>query len=70
MEDVLIGKEFPQNCGDTLKVLRKDLNHKYRYVCDFIKHPYTISALKDEILKGRVNNPKILIYFSFISLCL
>ena len=67
MEDVLIGKEFPQNCGDTLKVLRKDLNHKYRYVCDFIKHPYTISALKDEILKGRVNNPKIIDDFFFLN---
>ena len=58
-----IGKEFPQNCGDTLKVINKteqknNQNH-YLYKCEFIKYPYKILIDKKRILNGSVLNPQI-----------
>ena len=61
MED-FIGKEFPQNCGDILKVIKKSdkkYYSNYFYECEFIKYPYKCLTLKQNILKGKVLNPQI-----------
>lgn len=59
----LLGKEFPQNCGDTLRVIKKsnkkDKWGKFLYECEFIKYPYKIYALRNHIQLGKVNNPQI-----------
>ena len=56
----LIGKEFLQNCGDTLKVLKKIIEGgKTLWKCEFIKYPYIIKTTKQNILNGYVINPKI-----------
>ena len=57
-----IGKEFLQNCGDTLKVIKKTnikdaQNHHYLYECEFIKYPYKCLVTKQVILnKGVLNH--------------
>ena len=59
-----IGREFPQNCGDFLKVLgseliqEKDRKRTY-YIIEFKKYPFKTLASKQKILKGSVNNPLI-----------
>ena len=54
----LIGKEFPQSCGDSLKVLGKTSaksGTNYYYECQFSKYPNdTILALKKSIVSGSV----------------
>ena len=64
-EEEFINKIWPQNCGDSLKILEKSniLNSKNgtnkKWKCIFIKYPYTIYAEKSVIQKGNVLNPKI-----------
>ena len=59
-----IGKIFPQNCGDSLKVLKKsdkreeNSNHSL-YECEFIKYPYKCLSRKDHILDGYVKNKNL-----------
>ena len=63
-ENEFIGKIFPQNCGDDLKVIKKtdkknSSNHKFLFECEFQKYPYKLLAEKGNILKGTVLNPEI-----------
>ena len=53
-ENSVINKVFPQNCGDTLKII----NHykDYYYKCQFLNYPCEVIARKDKILKGSVMN--------------
>lgn len=55
--DEFLGREFPQNCGDSLLVLSK--KEKDYYLCKFIKYPYELKAKRDKIKIGQVNNPQI-----------
>ena len=60
--DNIIGKEFSQNCGDSLLVLEKTNKKQidtYLYLCKFKKYPYEVLALKQRIIRGQVNNPQI-----------
>ena len=62
LKDNFIGKEFPQNCGDSLFVLEKTKirkNGSFLYECESQKYPYKLLAFKDKIIKGSVNNPQI-----------
>lgn len=57
-----IGHIFYQNCGDSLRVIRKtnkkDVNnHHYLYECEFIKYHQIVFAKKTSILEGNVENP-------------
>ena len=57
-----INKIWPQNCGDSLKIIEKTnikKNNGFLFRCKFIKYPYEVLVLKDYILKGAVNNPEI-----------
>lgn len=56
-EDNFIGREFLQNCGDSLLVLSKEENNRYRGV--FEKYSYEITAQGSNIKRGKVNNPRI-----------
>lgn len=61
--DEFVGKEFKQNCGDILKVLRKSEQKQGNialFECEFLKYPYKILARKHHILEGGVNNPEII----------
>ena len=63
-ENDIIGKEFPQNCGDSLIVLNKsnkttNSGHTFLYKIKFLKYYHETFALKTEIILGRVNNPQI-----------
>lgn len=58
-----IKKEWPQNCGDTLKIIEKtniktSKGESY-FRCIFKKYPYEVLARKGHIKKGIVENPKI-----------
>ena len=53
-----IEKEFPQHCGDSIKILKKGEKQGY-WECEFIKYPYKICAQKSNILRGTVINPRI-----------
>jgi hypothetical protein len=57
--DEFIGQIINQNCGDSLKILEKFSNYKNKYKGIFINHPYEIIAAKDNIIRGKVNNPQI-----------
>ena len=63
-EEEFIKKEWKQSCGDTLKILSKDLKHKGYYFCEFIKYPYKIKCQKVHIIEGGVYNPNIPTYTS------
>ena len=57
-----IEKIWPQNCGDSLRILRKTEEKIYSNVlfeCEFIKYPFKIKVTKKEIINGTVNNPEI-----------
>ena len=57
-----IGHIFPQNCGDSLKVISKSdkkQGSNYFYRCQFQKYPCEVLALKTSILLNKVNNPQI-----------
>ena len=66
-ENEFIGKEFPQNCGDTLRVLekteQKDLDNHYLYKCEFTKYISIGYFPKYLILKREVVNKKLPYYF-------
>ena len=53
-----INKDFSQNCGDSLKILKKSDKKDY-WICEFQKYKYIIEAQKMNILKGSVINPLI-----------
>ena len=67
MNDI-IGKEFQQNCGDTILVTeeQKIVNGKRLYKCIFQKYPYEVFARKEQILKKSVWNP-IIENYTFIN---
>ena len=58
-----IGKEFPQNCGDILKVIEKtdkqDNGYNFLWKCQFIKYFNEVFVKKSSILKGEVINLKL-----------
>lgn len=64
-----IEKTWPQNCGDSLKIIEKTLLKKtfsngkignnFLFKCEFVKYPYIIYKEKNEILRGSVVNPLI-----------
>jgi dephospho-CoA kinase len=59
IEQDFISKIYPQNCGDSLLIIkRSELKYRqtYYYECKFIKYPYKCLALKENIIKGKVNN--------------
>lgn len=54
-------KIWSQNCGDSLRVLEKDISLYKKgssafYICEFIKYPSKVSARKGEIVSGQVDN--------------
>ena len=67
MNDI-IGKEFQQNCGDTILVTeeQKIVNGKRLYKCIFQKYPYEVFVRKEQILKKSVWNP-IIENYTFIN---
>ena len=64
----IIGKNFQQNCGDTILVTeeQKIVNGKRLYKCLFQKYPYEVFARKEQILKQSVWNP-IIENYTFIN---
>ena len=55
-------KEWLQNCGDILKILKKSnkkQGNAYLWECEFVKYPCKIFAVKGDILKRQINNPQI-----------
>ena len=58
-----VDKIWSQNCGDSLKILRKTeeqgKNKHYLFECEFIKYPYKILTYKENIIRGLVMNPRI-----------
>ena len=61
-ENIFIKGTYLQNCGDSLKIIKKTSlkkNGHYLYECEFQKYPYIILVLKDHILRGVINNPQI-----------
>lgn len=56
-EEEFINKIWPQNCGDILRILKKE---RGVFLCEFIKYPYLINCRnKNQILKGEVINPLV-----------
>ena len=62
-EENFINKDYPQNCGDNLKILKKTIQKNsggyWLYECEFLKYPCKVFVSKQEFLKGTVNNPQI-----------
>lgn len=55
-------KIWPQNCGDSLKIIRKTEEYQYSavlYECEFIKYPYKLLTTKNRVQRGVVDNPEI-----------
>lgn len=56
-----IKKEWFQNCGDSLKIIKKsekkDTKNNYLWECEFLKYPCKILALKSNIVRGKIVNP-------------
>lgn len=55
-------KIWLQNCGDSLKILRKTKiykNKEYLWECEFQKYPYKILCTKGNIKRGTIINPEI-----------
>lgn len=53
---------YPQNCGDSLKVIEKTnekIGQAYYYKCKFLNYPYKCKATKYHILEGCVQNLNI-----------
>ena len=63
MQEEIINKIFPQNCGDSLLVLektqKKSNSNEWLYKCIFQKYPYEILVTFSRIRKGSVLNPEI-----------
>ena len=60
--DEFCSKIWLQNCGDSLRVIKKSeekKNETYLWECEFINYPCKILARKSCILNGQVNNPQI-----------
>lgn len=61
-----VSKLWPQHCGDTLKIIKKtdkktsDITDHYLWECKFQKYPCIVYAEKGNIIKGKINNPKII----------
>lgn len=62
-EDKILNSVFLQNCGDSLKVLKKTnkqyYDKSYLYECEFLKYPYKCLVRIGEVIKGSVVNPLI-----------
>ena len=63
-EDNFIGKVFPQNGGDSVKVLRKTKEHfrenqEFLFEVEYQKYPYRLLAEKQNIIHGRLYNPNL-----------
>ena len=63
-ENILLKKEFPQNCGDILRILykEKEYNHHYKeyyYRVKFKINNYETFASLRDIKIGSVNNPYV-----------
>ena len=58
-----IGREFPQNCGDSLLVLERTNEYNPQrnvfFRCKFQKYPYEVLVTKQRVLCGSVINPQI-----------
>ena len=58
-----IGKEFSQNCGDSLLVLKKtdkkNSGGYWLYECEFQKYPYKCLCSKQEVIKGKILNKNL-----------
>ena len=55
-----VEKIWPQHCGDSLRIIKKSENKRNDvWDCEFINHPYKISAYKGNILAGKCLNPQI-----------
>ena len=51
---------YPQNCGDSLKVIEKSdkkQGSSYLYKCQFQKYPYEVFSKKEVIIGGNISNP-------------
>lgn len=62
MEVEFINKVWLQNCGDSLRIIKKSDKKQgshYSYECEFIKYPCKVIAQKCNIIKGLVRNPQI-----------
>lgn len=62
IEQEFINKEWPQKCGDSLRILKKSDKRtskvgNYFYEVEFIKYPYKTLTLKKHIVSGYVKNP-------------
>lgn len=64
----IINKVFLQNCGDSLKILKRSEKRiirndkklgEYYYECEFIKYPYKVFVTSGEIKRGTVLNPRV-----------
>lgn len=58
-----LNKIWPQNCGDSLKIIKKSNKKKeneYLWECEFIKYPCTLFARKTCILRGEIDNPNLI----------
>ena len=61
-EEEFVNKIWFQNCGDSIKVLKKTNQKRgssYLWECEFQKYPYKILKIKSDIIKGVVLNPRI-----------
>jgi len=61
--DDFVGREFPQNCGDILKVIKKSEKRSKNgislYECEFIKYPKEVLAQRGHIIRGNIKNPLV-----------
>jgi hypothetical protein len=56
-EEEFLKKEWPQNCGDILRIIKKE---RGVFLCEFIKYPYLVNCRnKSQILKGGIINPLV-----------
>ena len=51
-------KQWPQKCGDSLKIIKKEEGTSY-YEVEFIKYPFKKRAKKYHIVNGSVVNPLV-----------
>ena len=62
IEEDFINSIWPQNCGDSIKILEKtnkQYNNEFLYKCIFIKYPYILYKTKSAIKSKHINNPEI-----------
>lgn len=51
-----INKIWLQNCGDSLKILKKE---KEQWKCEFLGYKSEVFAYKNQIIEGKVDNPNL-----------